>query len=156
MKHLCPTPQHMKKEKSPLTWIHIGIIYSSRTIYLPSLKLQEQSVLDLSVAQGVRDQHDLLPSDLTINRGYLLIKNYLPTKYEASWAKCSGLICCTRCWETNMTFLPSDLTINRDYLLIKGYLPIKFEASGAKCFWLICCTRCGRPTWDLTYWPDYQ
>ena len=36
-----------------LTWISIGIIYSSRTIYLQSLKLLGQSVLKLSVAQGV-------------------------------------------------------------------------------------------------------
>ena len=35
-----------------LTWISIGVIYSSRTIYLPSLKLLGQSVLELSVAQG--------------------------------------------------------------------------------------------------------
>ena len=35
-----------------LTWISIGIIYSSRTSYLPILKLLEQSVLQLSVAQG--------------------------------------------------------------------------------------------------------
>ena len=34
-----------------LTWISIGIIYSTRTIYLPSLKLLRQSVLELSVAQ---------------------------------------------------------------------------------------------------------
>ena len=34
-----------------LTWISIGIIYSTRTIYLPSLKLLGQSVLELSVAQ---------------------------------------------------------------------------------------------------------
>ena len=35
----------------PLTWISIGIIYSLRTIYLPSLKLLEQIVLELSVAR---------------------------------------------------------------------------------------------------------
>ena len=35
-----------------LTWISIGIIYLSRNIYLPSLKLLGQSVLELSVAQG--------------------------------------------------------------------------------------------------------
>ena len=45
------------------TWISIGIIYSSKTIYmyLPSLKLQRQSVLELSVAQGAVDGHDLWP-----------------------------------------------------------------------------------------------
>ena len=41
-----------------LTWISIGIIYSSRTIYLPSLKLLGQSVFELSVAQGESIQTD--------------------------------------------------------------------------------------------------
>ena len=35
-----------------LTWISIGIIYSSKTIYLPCLKLVGQSILELSVAHG--------------------------------------------------------------------------------------------------------
>ena len=48
-----------------LTWKSIGIIYSSSTIYLPSLKLLGQSVLKLSVAQGVGYQHDLWPWPLT-------------------------------------------------------------------------------------------
>ena len=48
-----------------LTWLSIGIIYSSRTIYLPSLKLLGQSVLELSVAQGLRDWHDLWPWPMT-------------------------------------------------------------------------------------------
>ena len=49
----------------PLTYWHEfkkRIIYWSRSmIYLPSLKLLGQSVPDLSVAQGVRDGHDLWP-----------------------------------------------------------------------------------------------
>ena len=48
-----------------LTWISIWVIYSSRTIYLPSLKPEEQSVLELSVAQGEVDWHDLWPWPLT-------------------------------------------------------------------------------------------
>ena len=48
-----------------LTWISIGVIYSSRTIYLPSLKLVGQSVLELSVAQGEVDWHDFWPWPLT-------------------------------------------------------------------------------------------
>ena len=81
-----------------LTWISIGVIYSSRTIYLPSLKLLGQSVLELSVAQGEVDWHDPLPwhTDLNINRGHLLMKNYLPTKFEAFGAKRSWVISCTR------------------------------------------------------------
>ena len=75
-----------------LTWISIGVIYSSRTIYLPSLKLLGQSVLELSVAQGEVDWqfwHDLWPwpTDLNVNRGHLHIKDYLRTKFEASSAK---------------------------------------------------------------------
>ena len=88
----------------------IGIIYSSRTIYLPSLKLQGQSVPELSVAQGWRDWHDLWPwpTDLTINRDHLLIKDYLPTKFEASGAKRCWVIRCTRLerltWPLTLTF----------------------------------------------------
>ena len=37
-----------------LSWLSIGIIYSSRTIYLPSLKLLGHSVVELSVAQSLR------------------------------------------------------------------------------------------------------
>ena len=48
-----------------LTWISIGIICSSRTIYLPSLILLERSVLELSVAQGEVDWHDFWPWPLT-------------------------------------------------------------------------------------------
>ena len=74
-----------------LTWISIGVIYSSRTIYLPSLKLLGQSIVELSVAQGEVDWHDLWPwpwpTDLNINRGHLLIKDYLPTKFLSFWGK---------------------------------------------------------------------
>ena len=82
-----------------LTWISIEIIFSSRTIYLLSLKLLGQSILELSVAEGVGDWHDLWPwpADLSINRDHLLTKDYLPTKFEASGAKCCWVISCTRC-----------------------------------------------------------
>ena len=93
-----------------LTWISIGIIYSSRTIYLPRLKLLGQSVLELSVAQGVGEWHDLWlwPTDLNINRDHLLIKDYLPTKFEAFEAKHSWVISCTRygrsTWPLTLSF----------------------------------------------------
>ena len=48
-----------------LTWKSIGIIYSPRTMYLPSLKLLGLSVLELSVAQGEVNWHDLWPWPLT-------------------------------------------------------------------------------------------
>ena len=79
-----------------LTWTSIGVIYSSRTIYLPRLKLVGQSVLELSVAQGEVDYHDLWPWPTVLNRGHLLTKDYLPTKFEACGAKRSWVISCTR------------------------------------------------------------
>ena len=104
-KTLMPTSPTYKEYAWPstltfdlLTWISQGVIYSLRTFYLPCLKLLGQSVLELSVAQGEVDWHDLWPwpTDLNINRGHLLIKDYLPTKFEASGAKCSWVISCTR------------------------------------------------------------
>ena len=91
-----------------MTWISIGIIYSPRTIYLPSLKLLGQSVLELSAAQSEVNWHDLWPTDLKINRDHLLTKDYLPTKLEASGAKRSWVISCTRwsklAWPLTLTF----------------------------------------------------
>ena len=43
---------------------------------------------------------DLWPTDLKISRDHL-IKDYLPTKFEASWAKPSWVISCTRLRETD-------------------------------------------------------
>ena len=102
-----------------LTWRSIGIIYSSWTSYLPSLKFLVQSILDLSVAQGVGDQHDLWPTDLKINRDHLLIKDYLPTKFEASGAKPSWVISCTRLRETDIpTDRPTDRHVQRNMPLL--------------------------------------
>ena len=96
---------------------------------------------------------DLWPTDLNINRDHQLIKDHLPTKFEASGAKRSGVISCTRWW-TGMTFdldlWPTDLKINRDHLLTKVYLPTNFKASGAKRFWVISCTRWSKLAWPLT------
>ena len=50
-------------------------------------------------------QHDLWPTDLKINRDHLLIKDYLPTKFEASGSKRSWVISCTRLRETD---IPTD------------------------------------------------
>ena len=102
-----------------LTWISIGVIYSSRTIYLPSLKLLGQSVLELSVAQGEVDWHDLWPTDLNINRGHLLMEDYLPTKFEASGTKHSWVISCTRLRDTD---IPTDrhVQINMPLLFQRG------------------------------------
>ena len=45
---------------------------------------------------------DLWRTDLKINRDHLLIKDYLPTKFEASGAKRSWVISCTRLRETDI------------------------------------------------------
>ena len=97
-----------------LTWISIGIIYSQRNIYLPSLKLLGQSVLELSVAQGEVNWHglDLWPTDLKTNRDHLLTKDCQPTKFEASGAKRSWVISCTRwsklAWPWPLTYWPEN------------------------------------------------
>ena len=49
---------------------------------------------------------DLWPTDLKINRDHLLIKDYLPTKFEASGAKPSWVISCTRLRATD---IPTDM-----------------------------------------------
>ena len=77
-----------------------------------SLSVMGQSVLELSVAQGEVNWHDLWPwpNDLNINRDHLLTKDYLPTKFEASGAKRSWVISCTRwsklAWPLTLTFDP--------------------------------------------------
>ena len=57
---------------------------------------------------------DLWPTDLKINRDHLLIKDYLPTKFEASGAKRSWVISCTRLRATDIltdipTYRPTDI-----------------------------------------------
>ena len=53
---------------------------------------------------------DLWPTDLTFNRDHLLIKDYLPTKFEASGAKRSWVISCTRLRATD---IPTDRPTDR-------------------------------------------
>ena len=78
------------------------VIYSSRTVYLPSVKPEGQSVFDLSVAKGEVDWHDLSPTNLNFKRGHLLIKDYLPTKFEDCGAKHSRVFSCTRLRDTDI------------------------------------------------------
>ena len=57
---------------------------------------------------GLTFDLDLSPTDLNIDRGHLLIKNYLPIKFEASWAECSWVNSCTGwsrlAWPLTLTF----------------------------------------------------
>ena len=84
---------------------------------------------------------DLWPTDLNINRDHLVIKDYLPTEFEASGTKRFLSYQLHKVGETNMTFdldlWPTDLTIDRDHLLIMDYLPTKFEVYEMGCCWVI-------------------
>ena len=114
-----------------LTWKSIGIIYSPRTIYLSSLKLLGQSVVELSVAQGEVNWHNLWPTDLKINRDHLPTKGSLPTKFEASGAKRSWGISCTRLRTTDIpTDRPTDIPTYRP-TCAKQYAP-PFSKGGHK------------------------
>ena len=99
---------------------------------------------------------DLLPTDLHINRDHPLIKEYLPTKFEASGEKNSWVISYRRCRRPinkifDFDLWPTDLNI-KDRQLIKDYPPTKFEASETKRSWFISCTRL-RDTDIPTYRP---
>ena len=53
---------------------------------------------------------DLWPTDLNSNSGHLLMKDYLPTKFEAFGAKRSWVISCTRLRDTDIpTDIPTDM-----------------------------------------------
>ena len=67
-------------------------------VYLPSLNLPRQRVFEFPLHNVLETNmnFDLRPTDLNINRDHL-IKAYLLTKFEASWAKGSWVIHCTRC-----------------------------------------------------------
>ena len=79
---------------------------------------------------------DLWPTDLAINRDYLLIKDYLPIKFEAFGAKCCWVISCTRferlTWPLTLTFdLLTWLSIGIIYSPRTIYLP----SFWGKAFW---------------------
>ena len=108
-------------------WISIGIICSSRTIYLLSLKLLGQSVPDYQLHKV---WETMMTFDLNINWDHLLIKNYLHTKIETPWAKCSSIISFTRLRYTGIqTDRP---TCVKQYALPPSNGGLKLEASGAK------------------------
>ena len=109
---------------------------------------------------GLNFDLDLSPTDLNIDIGVICSSRNIYCRVWSFWGKTFLSYQLHNMWETNMTFehdlWPTDLNINRDHLLIKVYLPTKFEASWAKRSWVISGTRCGKPTWLLTYWPEYQ
>ena len=127
-------PFHKVGETSMICYLWLTDLNANRDHLLPSLKLLGTSVPDLSVEKGVRDQRNLWPwletllsiligiiyssrtlptqfegsqsKSKKINRDHVLINDYLPTKFEASKAKCSWVIGCTRLRETD---IPTDV-----------------------------------------------
>ena len=126
-----------------LTWLSIGIIYSSRTTYqvwslwgkaLLSYPLHKVWETDMTF------DLDLWPTDPTINRDHLLIKDYLPTKFEACGAKRSGVISCTRferlTWPLTLTFdLLTWLSIGIIYLPRTTVSTYQVWSLWGKAFW---------------------
>ena len=103
---------------------------------------------------GLTFDLDLWPTDLNINRGHLLIKDFLPTKFEASGAKHSWVISCTRwsrlAWPLTLTFdLLTWISIGVIYSSRTIYLP-SLKLLGGKCSWAISCRRWRRLAWPLT------
>ena len=110
---------------------------------------------------------DLWPTDLNINRGHLLIKDYLPTKFEASRAKRSWVISCTRwsrlAWPLTLTFdLLTWISIGVIYSSRTIYLP-SLKLLGQSVLELSGCTRLrdtdiptDRPTYRPTDIPTYR
>ena len=101
-----------------LAWISIGVIYSSRTTY-QVWSFWGKAFLCYQLHKvkknGMTFDLDLWPTDLNINRDHLLIKDYLPTKFEASWAKHSWVISCTRLRATD---IPTDRHVQSNMPLL--------------------------------------
>ena len=97
---------------------------------------------------------DLWPTVQNSNRDHLLIKDYLPTKFEDSWTKGSWVICCTRfgslTWPLTMTFdLLTWKSIGIIYSSRTTYVP-SLKLLGQSVLNVICCIRFGKLTWPLT------
>ena len=121
--------------------------------------LNTNAPLPQHIKVGLTFDTDLWPTDLNINRGHLLIKDYLLSKFEASGAKHSWVNSCTRwsrlAWALTMTF---DLNINRGHLLINDYLPslkllgqsvLELSVAQGEVDWH------DLWPWPLTYWTEY-
>ena len=84
---------------------------------------------------GLTFDLDFSHTDLNINRDHLIIKDYLPAKFEASRGGGSFIELSVAQGVEGQLYLdlwPTDLNINRDHLLLKDYLPTKFVSPGAK------------------------
>ena len=147
--------QHLQDKEGPISIVqrlNFGEWLEVRLAITSSLSKIYVCETLMPPPQHIKNRLDL---DLNIDRGYLLIKDYLPAKFKASYAKHSWVISCTRCgrpaWPLTLAFNLLTRIFIRNHLLIMDYLPTKFEASLAKRSWVISCIRCGRPTWPLTF-----
>ena len=104
-------------------------------------------VFELSVAEGVRDQHDLWPTDLNINRGYQLIKDYRPAEYEAPGAMRSLVFNCTICWRPTLpltltfdllTWISIGIIFSSRTIYLLSCLPCHLSAFNLKYPWVLC------------------
>ena len=112
--------------------------------------------------QIIKNRLDLSPTDLDIDRGHLLIKDYLPTKFEASVAKLSWVISCTRCGRLTLpltlTFdlltwisigiMYSSRTIYLPSMKLLGQSVLELSFAQGEVDWY--------DLWPWTYWPEYQ
>ena len=123
----------------------IGTIYSSRTTYLPNLKLLGQSDLEFSVAQGNGDQHELWPTDLNIDSNHLLIMDYLPTKFEVYEARGCWVIVC----KSYFGWLPTD---RPTYRHVQSNMPLpSFKGGHNKLCFVFPKLECLRNTYVTCY-----
>ena len=132
-----------------LTWISKEIIYLSWTIYLPSLKLVGQSIVELSVAQGIRDQHDLWPEYQLGSSTHQGLSTYQVWSF---WGKVFlSYQFCTRLRETD---IPTDMCnvicppFSKGGIKMASTLPSGAALCGsvglAACcsLWAACCAAC--------------
>ena len=111
---------------------------------------------------GLTFDLDLWPTNLNIDKGHLLIKDYLPAKFEASGAERSQVISCTKrsrlAWPLTLTFdlltwisigiMYSSRTIYLPSLKLLGQSVLKLSVAQGEVDW--------HDPWPLTYWPEYQ
>ena len=138
-----------------LNELHIKNIAVCKTLMPPFPNIERK---------GLTFDTDLWPTDLNINRGHVLIKDYLPTKFEASGAKRSWVISCTRwsklAWPLTLTFdlltwisigvMYSSRTIYLPSLKLLGQSVLELSVAQDEVnlhdLW----------PWPLAYWPEYQ
>ena len=88
-KGCCHRWQHFQ-----ISWCPEGLIEG----HLPQLPWRNETKLDkkqdLNVLSCGTSDLNLWPTDPNINRDHLLIKDYLPTNFEAFWANSSWVISC--------------------------------------------------------------